>query len=360
MESNKKKCLTFISPGLYPFVKGGAEKQSYLLTENLLARGFDVQQISLNLNSNGSKLKQHVVLLGFGKKYFLILSAILQFFFTKVHKKIFISQLTGFTFFLILFTRKKDIYLRLSNSEKYFDIDRLFSGKFRFFVNCILKSKVHSFISINPIISEQLRNSGFSQLIFNLNNAVVTNDVVIQHSVFKLVYIARYVPQKNFEFLKVLCQNGLTDKIDLYGQKSQHFTKIYSELMRFPNIYFNESFIDKSAPFNNYRSVLIHPSLVEGTSNAILEALSFGIPVIANNIKANHLFENDGNNGVFLVSVDNPIKWVEVIHKLKTDISFYNSISFNALNYIKENHNLIDIVDKLDNFLFNEYIQHRK
>jgi glycosyltransferase involved in cell wall biosynthesis len=353
MKSNDKK-ITFISPGLYPFVKGGAEMQSQLLIESLIARGIDLQQISLNFKTDSSKLGGHVYLLGFGDKYFLLLSAIIHYFFIKVNKIIFISQLTGFTFFLILFTRKKYIYLRLSNSEKYFDIDRLFYGKFRFFVHYILKKKIHSFVSINPLISEQIGNAGFFQNIYNLNNAVVTNNKVIHNNSFKLVYIARFVPQKNFEFIKVLCQNGLIDKVDLYGQKSEYFTKIHSELIQFPNIYFNETFIDKSTPFNHSRAVLIHPSFVEGTSNAILEALSFGIPVIANNIKANCIFNSDGINGVFLISVDNPLNWIEIILKLKSDLNFYNLISKNALNYVKNKHNINHIVENLENFLFNE------
>jgi glycosyltransferase involved in cell wall biosynthesis len=354
MKSNNKNKLTYISPGLYPFVKGGAEKQSHLLTESLIARGVDLQQISLNFKTDSSKLGEHIYLLGFGDKYFLLLSAIIHYFFIKVNKIIFISQLTGFTFFLILFTRKNNIYLRLSNSEKYFDIDRLFSGKFRFFVNYVLKKKIHSFVSINPLISEQIRNSGFSQNIFNLNNAVVTNNKVTHNNSFKLVYIARFVPQKNFEFLKVLCQNGLIDKIDLFGQKSEYFTKIHSELIQFPNIYFNETYIDKSMPFKNSRSVLIHPSFVEGTSNAILEALSFGIPVIANDIKANNLFMNNGINGVFLVSVANPHEWMEIIQKLKNDINFYTLVSNNALAYVREHHNIESIVDKLEDIIFDD------
>ena len=242
----------------------------------------------------------------------------------------------------------------MSNSEENFDINRVFSGRFSFLVKYALKKKIHTFISINPIISEQIRNLGFSQNIVRLNNAVMINDLVIQNDLFKLVYIARFVPQKNFQFIKILCQNGLKDKIDLFGQKSEYFNKVYSELGEFANIRFNETFIDNSLPFNNSRSVLIHPSFVEGTSNAILEALSFGIPVIANDIKANNLFMNNGINGVFLVSVANPHEWMEIIHKLKNDINFYTLVSNNALAYVREHHNIESIVDKLEDIIFDD------
>lgn len=60
--------------------------------------------------------------------------------------------------------------------------------------------------------------------------------------------------------------------------------------------------------------VLIHPSYFEGLSNAIMEAMACGLPVLASNICENPRLIQEQENG-FLFEPDNPVGMAKVIHR---------------------------------------------
>jgi glycosyltransferase involved in cell wall biosynthesis len=82
-------------------------------------------------------------------------------------------------------------------------------------------------------------------------------------------------------------------------------------------------------------SFAIHPSMTEGQSNAILEELSFGLPVIAFNVGGNGSLIENKVNGILLDEIS-PIFLTSAINQLCTDSSLCESLSQNAFNKSQE------------------------
>ena len=172
---------------------------------------------------------------------------------------------------------------------------------------------------------------------------MLNNVVTKKNDKFKLVIISRFKKHKNISFFERLYKNGLNEIIEVYGDKGDDKKNIENLISLYDKVYLKKKFIIKSAPFDNSRPVLIHPSYIEGTSNTILEALSFGVPVIANNIKQNSFLKNNGENGVFLINTQKPNLWLKKINQLKEDRNYYNKISNNGKSYVIDNHNLDNV-----------------
>ena len=332
--------ITLVSPGLFPLIKGGAENQMRILAEYFIGQNIDLNIVTLNFESNFDyKLKTKVTTIGLFQGKLLLISAVMHYTLVRKNRTVIFSQLNVLTFFLIILTFNKNIYLRFSNSQQNFDFDRLFDGKFTKFKMYILKAKINYFVSINPVITNHLNQYGFHNVI-EINNIVNVKKFHFNHCNFRLIVIGRYVEIKNLEFLPDLITLVPQYNIDVYGPKRDDFYRISKVLAGTSQINICSEFIDKAFPFNNTKPVLIHPSLVEGTSNAILEALSFGVPVIANNIPANAMFGSAGENGVFLISVNDKEKWANCIETLDANNVLYNKISMNAKKYILSSHSV--------------------
>lgn len=339
--------IYYVSPGYYPFVRGGAENQAKIIVDQLQIKKIPHKVFTLNFGKKQQYLvkdKSKLKLLGFGKNKLLLISAIVQYIFTFKNKGsiFFFQQLTLFTFLLIVFTRSQNIYLRLSNSGELFDFNKVFGKKYKKWVLFILKKKIKTFISINEVIRFELNDLKIFN-VKNLNNVVLNNVVTKKNDKFKLVIISRFKKHKNISFFERLYKNGLNEIIEVYGDKGDDKKNIENLISLYDKVYLKEKFIIKSAPFDNSRPVLIHPSYIEGTSNTILEALSFGVPVIANNIKQNSFLKNNGENGVFLINTQKPNLWLKKINQLKEDRNYYNKISNNGKSYVIDNHNLDNI-----------------
>mgnify|MGYP006075865595 CR=1 FL=1 len=331
--------INYISPGYYPFVKGGSENQAKLVIDKLIENKIDFKLLTLNFgNKKDYSIKEihRLKLLGFFSNKLLIITAILQYIFFKKNKSdIFIfQQLTIVTFILILLTRSENIFLRLSNSGDLFDFYKIIGKRRAGFIAKVLKVKIKKFISINPQISEQLTSYNCDNFV-EINNAVLSNKFILNNK-FKLVLISRFKKHKNIQFVKKLFKSNYD--IDIFGEEGDYYDHIKKICQKHPLIKINKPYKNKSVPFDYSKPVLIHPSFQEGTSNVVLEALSMGVPVICNNIKANSIFGTKGENGVFSIDVNHPNKWIECIDKLKNDALFYKKVSFNGSSFIEKNH----------------------
>lgn len=80
--------------------------------------------------------------------------------------------------------------------------------------------------------------------------------------------------------------------------------------------------------------IFIMPSIFEGLSNALLEAMFAGLPIVSSDISAQRdvLFrESDGLKAGILLPLDQPDKWIETIKYLKQKPSICAQLSKNAL-----------------------------
>jgi glycosyltransferase involved in cell wall biosynthesis len=81
--------------------------------------------------------------------------------------------------------------------------------------------------------------------------------------------------------------------------------------------------------------VLLLPSLWEGLSMTLIEAMAFGKPLVASNIKGNRECVRDGFNG-FLCTPRAPEESIQAIERLRKDRGLYRTMSRNCVAVSKE------------------------
>lgn len=101
-------------------------------------------------------------------------------------------------------------------------------------------------------------------------------------------------------------------------------------------------------PFEYYPAIdmLIQPSLWEGLSMTLIEAMAFGKPLIASNIKGNRECVYDGKNGL-LCTPKAPDEFKNAIKLLVTNRELYDSMSSNCLIMAEKYFNVKKNFDKI-------------
>lgn len=92
--------------------------------------------------------------------------------------------------------------------------------------------------------------------------------------------------------------------------------------------------------------ILVHPSISEGFGLVIVEAMSFGIPVVASDVGGIPDIIEDGHNGL-LAKPRNPESIYRSIKKLIENYELRKKISANALQIIEEKYSLENYVNRL-------------
>jgi glycosyltransferase involved in cell wall biosynthesis len=108
-------------------------------------------------------------------------------------------------------------------------------------------------------------------------------------------------------------------------------------------------------PMNYYPAidVLLLPSLWEGLSVTIIEAMSFGKPIIASNIKGNRECVKPNING-YLCPVKDIQAFVDAIRSIAADPVLYNNMSENSIQlsheYFNAEKNVAKVIEIYDRF----------
>lgn len=93
-------------------------------------------------------------------------------------------------------------------------------------------------------------------------------------------------------------------------------------------------------------SIFVLPSRVEGMSNALLEAQSWGIPCVVSDIPGNVAIVDDGVNGL-VVPVNNHTKLASAIIKLYHEKALRNQLENMAYTQAKEKYDISTVTDRL-------------
>lgn len=111
------------------------------------------------------------------------------------------------------------------------------------------------------------------------------------------------------------------------------------------NIHKIEFIEDLDSVYKNSR-IAICPMLTgTGLKIKVVEAMSYGIPIVCNERGVDGLL-NKTNNGCLVTN--NPEEFIEYIEKLSKDFSFYQKHSDNAKQFFVENHSISNSYAKLD------------
>jgi glycosyltransferase involved in cell wall biosynthesis len=133
------------------------------------------------------------------------------------------------------------------------------------------------------------------------------------------IVVANFLPEKGYENLLkalaqidndcryVFCGNGTAAQINALRTLIDRYS-----LQDIVELKINPANIEKLILSSQFA---IHPSLKEGLSNAILEEIACGLPVIAFDVGGNSKLVENNLNG-FLVAEDNEKKFVEAIREM--------------------------------------------
>ncbi len=86
--------------------------------------------------------------------------------------------------------------------------------------------------------------------------------------------------------------------------------------------------------FLNAIDIFVMPTLYEGLSNALLEALHAGLPIVSSDVAAQRevlIRSSDGLKAGVLVDVSNPKEWINEVNRLKEDEAYREYFHKNAL-----------------------------
>jgi glycosyltransferase involved in cell wall biosynthesis len=171
--------------------------------------------------------------------------------------------------------------------------------------------------------------------------SIVLNGVKVPISLVKSVrnvdtiYIANFLPYKGHrQFLKEYFKHGQTFSVNFIGQGEDR-ASIHSLILQEPDGS-RITISDESEKLQNYLNsaqIAIHPSLTEGLSNAILEYLSFGLPVVAFDVGGNNFVIKDSYNG-YLVPNGDYVSFFVRVNELLVNDELRARLSRNALKTV--------------------------
>jgi glycosyltransferase involved in cell wall biosynthesis len=106
--------------------------------------------------------------------------------------------------------------------------------------------------------------------------------------------------------------------------------------------------VPHTEPYYRKAGLFVLPSRVEGMSNALIEAMSWGLPCVVSDIPGNRAVIDHGVNG-FIVPVNDAVALAEAIVRLLNDPILRSSLGSNARKKAESEYDIQHVTDKLIN-----------
>lgn len=171
----------------------------------------------------------------------------------------------------------------------------------------------------------------------------------------KIVNVGNMVPEKNhmalFQILKLLKDRGIKFHADLFGDGPlrNKLENLCREFKILNNVTF-KGHIPHAELLNAYERgeyfLMLSTSDIEGIPVALMEAMAYGIPVIANNVGGISELISDGKNG-FLIENNNPEAIAKKIISLLGKEKELTRVRQEAVNQIQKKFNIQISVEQL-------------
>ncbi|MCT7546506.1 glycosyltransferase family 4 protein [Aliarcobacter cryaerophilus] len=239
-------------------------------------------------------------------------------------------------------TGKKFILLKFIERLTYFFSTNLFCNSFglKKFINENLTKKDVKVIaqgSINGVDTEFFKNTKTLD-----EKELIRDKFKIDKKDFVITFVGRIVKDKGInELIEAFINlskkyNNL--KLLLVGDYEEHLNPIKKEnkiLIDSLDSIITVGFQNDIRDFLSITDLFVLPSYREGLPNSLIEAGSFGIPLLATNINGCNEIIDDGITGI-LVEKKSAKKLEEAIDKLLEDKELYNSIKLKVRDRIIE------------------------
>lgn len=239
-------------------------------------------------------------------------------------------------------TGKKFILLKFIERLTYFFSTNLFCNSFglKKFINENLTKKDVKVIaqgSINGVDTEFFKNTKTLD-----EQELIRDKFKIDKKDFVITFVGRIVKDKGIneliEAFVNLSKKYNNLKLLLVGDYEEHLNPIKNEnkiLIDSLDSIITVGFQNDIRDFLSITDLFVLPSYREGLPNSLIEAGSFGIPLLATNINGCNEIIDDGITGI-LVEKKSAKKLEEAIDKLLEDKELYNSIKLKVRDRIIE------------------------
>lgn len=174
----------------------------------------------------------------------------------------------------------------------------------------------------------------------NISEPIVREDKEVKH----IVTVGRFVPQKDYKTiittiaeLVKLRQDFVMDIIG-YGEEEQNIRGWIKEfdVEKYINIYIRPNNVQDIV---RDADIYLSTSLFEGTSNSIMEAMNWSLPVVATNVGDNNHLVIDGVNGT-LHPIGDAKGMAESIAKLLENYELRKEYGLASNNNLRENYSM--------------------
>jgi glycosyltransferase involved in cell wall biosynthesis len=345
-----KPSILMLIANFYP-VLGGAEQQALSLSKNLVSRGINTSVLTRSRPDERSfeqienvpvYRKIHVLDRG---KWFGITYILSSFCFLLKMRNTYdiihchIADGLGTTAAIaIKLLFKKKVVIMIASSGQGSDLQEL---KKSFLNRCCLKltHMADKIISLCSLSTEELYNESYLESqIAQLPNGIDINSFHPKESTKtenRIITVGHLTKIKGTDILLQAVAN-LTKKevshfhVDIIGDGHDRtcFENIATDLNIFDHISFHGDCNNVVELLQRSR-IFVLPSRAEGHSNALLEAMACGLPVIATKVGGNLDVVNNNENGI-LVEKENPEQLANAIHKVLNDNKFAEQLGKNA------------------------------
>ena len=366
MAKNNPRVLMIISQ-FYPLL-GGAEVQAQLLASSLIKRGMKVSVLTRKLKGlpryelmEGIPVYRAIRTIPLGALWGMCyMISVFLFLYRKrneydiIHCHI-VQEFQTIVAVLIKYFFNKKVIVKMSSSGETSDFKVLKEVKFgRLFLRWI--RNVDAIISVCKKSSEEILENGFlKETLAEIPNGIDTSK--FSGDTFKgrknlrnITYVGRLDSYKGVNYLlagfKELLSKVGNIKLTIVGSGPDE--TVLKNMARDLNI------IDVVAFKGRQEDVLseldstyifVLPSLSEGMSNVLLEAMSCGLPVVATSVGGNSDLIKDRYNGILIEPGDSMKLSAALLELLKND-GLAKKLGKEARKTVKENYSIDHVVDK--------------
>jgi glycosyltransferase involved in cell wall biosynthesis len=349
----------------YPHL-GGAEQQALRLAEQLIRRGMQVCVLTRKFKGlpahevvRGVPVYRAIRTLPWGKWFALTyMLSVFWFLLRRRHTYdiIHCHLLQGFhsvvaIVFKVLFQKKVVIKVGATGPlSDFVMLKNVFLGDF------LLKkiTRVDKLITVCSQSTAEALQEGFTvHQIAQIPNGVDTN----QFKPFSpsdnqknIIFIGRLDQMKGvqvlFEAFKTLKEDGVAAQLNVIGDGPDRdkLQKLARDIGVNDSISFCGA-VAEIIPYLQKSDLFVLPSLSEGLSNVLLEAMACSIPIVATRVGGNIDLIRDGENGI-LVEPENSNQLSEAMQKILQDKALAKKLGSEARKTVEQRFSLISIADK--------------
>ena len=349
----------------YPHL-GGAEQQALRLAAQLTKRGVHVAVLTRKFKGLPSyevikdiPVYRHIRILPWGKSFALTyMLSVFWFLLKKRHAYdiIHCHLLQGFhsvvaIVFKALFQKKVVIKVGATGPlSDFVMLKNVFLGDF------LLKkiTRADKLVTVCSQSTAEALQEGFTaSQVEQIPNGVDTNHFKPFSSSGNqknITFIGRLDHMKGVQVLldafKTLKEDGVTAHLTIIGDGPDR-DKLQN-LARDAGVNDSISFcgaVEDIIPYLQKSALFVLPSLSEGLSNVLLEAMACGLPIVATRVGGNIDLIRDGENGI-LVETENSNQLSEAMKKILQDKALAKKLGSEARKTVEQRFSLISIADR--------------